>query len=271
MPQRASVGALVSLILVTVFAVFYVSLTWAPSAPRYDGSFGPFSNPMVVVSGLIVGALAAHLTGWARTGRLLLWVACGATVAMGVLAAGFAWNGPSPFGAASLFVLMTGVCAVPWTRASHLVLSAAIGVAFLVALYLLVSFTLYRVGLMGDLPDMIATPLIAAGLAGLGALAWRIEKPALDSAQGQTEAAAHAVAGSASGEQPEKSLMPLLSLLIAIIAPPIGVVFAHLLRRGRRTKASRQITFVALIVGYTSTVIWLLLALVIAAIVTGII
>jgi hypothetical protein len=87
------VGILGTLVAVA-FALFYVSLTWAPGT-RYSGFVGPFANPTILTTGLLVAALVLTLVRKYRVARGIIFFACVVELVIGAIAAIAQWQGPS--------------------------------------------------------------------------------------------------------------------------------------------------------------------------------
>ncbi|WP_104170628.1 hypothetical protein [Cryobacterium sp. M23] len=94
-PERLSRVGLGALVLSVVFSVWYLGvITWAPSI-TYSGTFGPFSNPSVIVGGMLVVALILALFSRGRTARFIALLSVPAIILIGILSSVHSWLGPS--------------------------------------------------------------------------------------------------------------------------------------------------------------------------------
>jgi hypothetical protein len=94
-PERLSRIGLGALVLAVVFSVWYLGvITWAPGI-TYPGTFGPFSNPSVIVGGMLVVALVLALLSRGKTARFIALLSVPAIILIGILSSVHSWLGPS--------------------------------------------------------------------------------------------------------------------------------------------------------------------------------
>lgn len=94
-PERLSRAGLSTLALGVVFSFWYLGvITWAPNI-TYAGTVGPFSNPSVIVGGMLVIALVLALLSRGRTARFIALLCVPAIIVIGIMSSLQSWLGPS--------------------------------------------------------------------------------------------------------------------------------------------------------------------------------
>ncbi|CAO1649010.1 hypothetical protein NYA9BBAC_00123 [Salinibacterium sp. NYA9b] len=130
-PERLNRFNLTALIAATVFALWYAAvITWSPGLD-FVGTFGPFSNPMVIVSVMLVSAFVLALCGRVKSARLVALFSVASVIVIGVLSATFSWLGPSLL-AIAIFAGFGLIAASPLRSKADLVRAG--GALFLVAI-----------------------------------------------------------------------------------------------------------------------------------------
>lgn len=93
-PERLSRFGLGALIVAVLFSAWYLGvIAWAPGI-TYAGTFGPFSNPSVIVGGILVVALVLALFSRGRTARFVALLSVPVMILIGVLSSIHSWLGP---------------------------------------------------------------------------------------------------------------------------------------------------------------------------------
>jgi hypothetical protein len=183
-PERLSRVGLGALFLAVVYSVWYLGvITWAPGI-TYPGTFGPFSNPSVIVGGMLVVALVLALLSRGRTARFIALLSVPAIILIGILSSVHSWLGPS-VPAVVIFAGLSLAAASPLRSASDAGRVAGALVLVLVGSFLISLLRTYHFDFSLS-PIMVAYGVgVVASFVGALALLWatarslrRASKPA---------------------------------------------------------------------------------------------
>jgi len=167
-PERLSAFGFGALICAVIFSVGYQGvITWAPGI-QFEGTIGPFSNPSVIVSGMLVVALILALFTRGKTARFIALVSVAVITSIGLLSSLLLWLGPS-LPTVVVFAGLSLLAASPLRSAGDVGRVAAAFVLVIVGI-VLVEFVI-----AGQLPFALSpvgfAELLAAVVAFIGAFA----------------------------------------------------------------------------------------------------
>ncbi|MEV8252486.1 hypothetical protein AB0O95_00825 [Rhodoglobus sp. NPDC076762] len=171
-PERLGRSNSAALIAAVIFSLWYASvITWSPGL-EYPVTLGPFSNPVVLASGMLVVALVLALFSRARAARFVALLSVATILTIGALSATFSWLGPSLLGVVIFAGLGLIVASPLQSRADFVRVGAAL---FLVAagLFMMAIFRPMPWGYVQyDLVGYLQLQAAAASFASAFVLAW---------------------------------------------------------------------------------------------------
>jgi hypothetical protein len=133
--ERLSRLGLGALILSVVFSLWYLGVVaWAPQV-SYPGTVGPFSNPSVIVGGMLLIALVLALYSRGRTARFVSLLSVAAIILIGAMSSLHSWLGPS-IPAVVIFAGFGLAAASPLRTARDVIRVVGAFVLVLIALFL---------------------------------------------------------------------------------------------------------------------------------------